>query len=633
MILNISKYIIIILSLYIYIVKGITINGLAFGIDDTNNEIYKSIESEFNKYSSNNNLDITLKITILSNANSTFSIKSFGTTIDSFLKKKSIKFEIYFYDSLYISDYEPYLLDLNKYIPKENIEKFDKNIFDQICTYNNRLVGIPARIGYTVLYSNKALLDKYSKDIPKTWDELLSTSKYIYNEEKKFNNTNLIAFNGLFDDSESGFCSMYELIHSYRNSVDSPYPKFTSQEAIDALNMIKNLKKEISSEKFKKYFFGFLYENKYEAASALQKIENLTKIYYISLDPNKSYIGIISIIIIFTLTGLMTISIIFLLFDNFIPYFRFLSDGFWIITILGSIVLLSSCLTEINKITSLKCYLKIITLSLGTTFSLSPLTYKLITFFPDDNTFINWIRKHKYLYILFFILIDVMLFCFFYFNIYNIEDVIVNDGENFQRCKIANNMGHTFIYLESAYKMFLIGLLLFLVFTDWNISSIHNDIRSVAGLIFIDVMVLSIYFPLSGIKINNFKANYYIKVSLFLIISITNYMLLYGIRIIMALIKKQNFKSIFINNINNQFINNESSISNRKLSRKYMTNDINDSYIISTNNIGYSTNMFNNNDDNNDNKSSNDSFDKNSSIDSITSPIIRKIVGYHYSKE
>jgi len=35
--------------------------------------------------------------------------------------------------------------------------------------------------------------------VPKTWDELIETSKYIINEEKRlYNNTELIGYNGLF---------------------------------------------------------------------------------------------------------------------------------------------------------------------------------------------------------------------------------------------------------------------------------------------------------------------------------------------------------------------------------------------------------------------------------------------------
>ncbi len=34
--------------------------------------------------------------------------------------------------------------------------------------------------------------------MPKTWDELIETAKYILEEEKKLNNTALIGYNGLF---------------------------------------------------------------------------------------------------------------------------------------------------------------------------------------------------------------------------------------------------------------------------------------------------------------------------------------------------------------------------------------------------------------------------------------------------
>jgi len=53
-------------------------------------------------------------------------------------------------------------------------------------------------LDYTVLYSNIQLLEKYNKQVPKTWDELLETGDYILKEEKKLNNTELIAYNGLY---------------------------------------------------------------------------------------------------------------------------------------------------------------------------------------------------------------------------------------------------------------------------------------------------------------------------------------------------------------------------------------------------------------------------------------------------
>jgi len=48
------------------------------------------------------------------------------------------------------------------------------------------------------MYSNRHLLDKYEKPIPKTWDELLATAKYIIENEKKERNDTIVGYNGLF---------------------------------------------------------------------------------------------------------------------------------------------------------------------------------------------------------------------------------------------------------------------------------------------------------------------------------------------------------------------------------------------------------------------------------------------------
>jgi len=43
-------------------------------------------------------------------------------------------------------------------------------------------------------------LKKYNKTIPETWDELIETSKYILEEEKKLNkDIDLIGYNGFFN--------------------------------------------------------------------------------------------------------------------------------------------------------------------------------------------------------------------------------------------------------------------------------------------------------------------------------------------------------------------------------------------------------------------------------------------------
>ncbi|ORX87141.1 hypothetical protein BCR32DRAFT_11612 [Anaeromyces robustus] len=99
------------------------------------------------------------------------------------------------------------------------------------------------------MFSNMNYLNKYNKPIPRTWDELIETAEFILKEEKeKYNNTEIIGYNGLFPDNENTMCSLYQLLYSYRDTVDSPLPDFGSKTAIEAVNKIMEIKDRISSD-------------------------------------------------------------------------------------------------------------------------------------------------------------------------------------------------------------------------------------------------------------------------------------------------------------------------------------------------------------------------------------------------
>eukprot|EP00833_Pecoramyces_ruminatium_P013862 jgi/Orpsp1_1/1187894/evm.model.d7180000061000.1 len=120
--------------------------------------------------------------------------------VDTLLGKHSKKYDIYFFYSTSTEDYGSHFVNLEQYLSKEHIENFDSIILNKLCLYNNKVVALPVTLDIDALYSNQALLNKYNKNIPKTWDELIETSKYILNEERKVNNnTDLIAYNGLFN--------------------------------------------------------------------------------------------------------------------------------------------------------------------------------------------------------------------------------------------------------------------------------------------------------------------------------------------------------------------------------------------------------------------------------------------------
>ncbi|KAL6617500.1 hypothetical protein U3516DRAFT_780391 [Neocallimastix sp. 'constans'] len=191
-----------------------------------------NVVNKFNKYSKENDLGINIELNVFTEKNFTGSIFNFGDVIESILKKSKTKYDLYLYDNAYGSKYGNYFLDLKEYLSEDLIKLYDKKIISDTCIYKNKLIALPARLEYNVLYSNR------------------KTSKYILEEEKKLNkDIDLIGYNGFFNDKDDEMLSStYEFIYSYRDTYESSFPDITSQTAINAINKIKQIKEDISSE-------------------------------------------------------------------------------------------------------------------------------------------------------------------------------------------------------------------------------------------------------------------------------------------------------------------------------------------------------------------------------------------------
>ncbi|OUM59304.1 hypothetical protein PIROE2DRAFT_15192 [Piromyces sp. E2] len=226
--------------------KAIQLNALGF-IYIERIHLYTSFVKNFNKYAKENNLDIDLKITILTPLNSTSSIDNYSSMIQSLIQRKSTKYDIFFYYSSYSKEFGEHFVNLKDYLNEEHINNYDSNILLQTSMYKDKLVGLPITLDIDALYSNQVYLKKYNKTPPKTWEELIETSKYIMEREIAQNNTNLIAYNGLVNESEEGNLAIYEFIHSFREEQYSSHPPLNSQATIDGLKMLKRVKEEIAS--------------------------------------------------------------------------------------------------------------------------------------------------------------------------------------------------------------------------------------------------------------------------------------------------------------------------------------------------------------------------------------------------
>jgi len=207
------------------------------------NSYYRVITNAFNEYSREEGLGIEVELKVLTPDTAESDRESYSNTIDTLLLKKSSKYDLYFYFSTYIEAYGNHFIDLGDYLPKEYSDVFDEIVLNKGCSSNGKLLALPIYLDFGTLFSNQELLLKYNKEIPKTWDELLSTSKYIYDEEKKINNT-IIRYHSSMND-DSGSASFYEFINSFRENNTLPYPEIKSKEAIEALKKLKEMKGEL----------------------------------------------------------------------------------------------------------------------------------------------------------------------------------------------------------------------------------------------------------------------------------------------------------------------------------------------------------------------------------------------------
>jgi len=98
----------------------------------------------FNEYSQENNLNITVKLDLLTILDMQFSLPNFGSYVESLLNKKDkeIPYDIFIYDQAYIRKYSSNLLDLKDFLTKEEINRYDPYLISETCVYDDRLIGM-----------------------------------------------------------------------------------------------------------------------------------------------------------------------------------------------------------------------------------------------------------------------------------------------------------------------------------------------------------------------------------------------------------------------------------------------------------------------------------------------------------
>jgi len=638
-----------------------------YSFNDEGDTYYYKFTDGFNNYSIKKGLDIKVELKVLSPKTNTKIVEDYNRVIETHLQRKSKDYDIYFYYSSYSKIYGKHFENLNNYIPEQSLKGYDKRLIKETCSSKDDIfVGFPIIIYVSALFSNKELLKKYGKSPPKTWDELMETSKIIVESEKKYYNNDVVRYNGSFNDY-GGSMPLYEFIHSFREFNNSTHPDIRSKTTMDALEKLKQMKNEIGEDifrgseddtvislltgqkylflryfyiphsdafvgsfipgkkegvsgsivipnnlainkyisedrkqaageflrflalkesqkeyiigsswfsadmelyndtevcnkiecdiiknslplsfmdndenifgndeyhkKYRSYMYDYLYDDK-PLKDVLKKIEDITKIYTFSLKTDDSYTGLIIFFMLLLLFTSTIISLVFIFIKTLENRFRFLSKNLWVLTMLGSLILMSSIATLYGEVSNAKCHLRITLINVGFILSICPSLLKLISNFPEFNKISNWFEKNKYVAIIIIMALTVGLCKIFSISTYDLQDINITNKGHYRKCYMKNAFGIIIYYIVLVYDFLVIFITFGLIFMEWNLEDTKLDVRYLATALFMDTLSIILLIVIDKISFNDYVLYNVFLAVIILIFSVSNHIFIYLVRIL-----------------------------------------------------------------------------------------------------
>lgn len=326
------------------------------------------------------------------------------------------------------------------------------------------------------------------------------------------------------------------------------------------------------SEKFRNSIYEFLYSNK-TSSEVLNKINDITEIYYISLYNSINMIIIFSMTIIISVVMILSLS--FLYIEKLKACYASLPNSFWYVLILGFILKIYGNLMIVEEVTPLKCQLRKILSSSGLQFHLVPFLYLLIINFPIENKFSRWIYLHKFKYLSIVITQILVLSLLNFMSRFKEDDgYIISNDKKYQFCVLENKFGSFIGFLWTFTHIITFTSIIILIFIEWNITKIDYDIRLLLATFSLSFIQFLIFIVINSLNIN-YIIQFYFNSYIILTITIFSYVLLYLIRIIFAFISFRNEENEILDAIKNNFQsteNPESSIGSSY--RSYKTNNL-----------------------------------------------------------
>ncbi|ORX43287.1 hypothetical protein BCR36DRAFT_460867, partial [Piromyces finnis] len=110
------------------------------------NGMFNVLVDEFNKYSIEKELNIHLNLVLFSSDTTAFYSDEYGNTVDSLLLRKSEKYDIYCFDSVYNNRYGQYLEDienlLKQYHMDDHLNLYNKGNALKTSKFGEKWIGL-----------------------------------------------------------------------------------------------------------------------------------------------------------------------------------------------------------------------------------------------------------------------------------------------------------------------------------------------------------------------------------------------------------------------------------------------------------------------------------------------------------
>ncbi|KAG4091624.1 hypothetical protein H8356DRAFT_1313100 [Neocallimastix lanati (nom. inval.)] len=475
---------------------------------------------------------------------------------------------------MYSHRYSPYLLDLGIRLPSKHISLYSSGIASQTCKYNDKWIGLPVNYEFDAIYCNKKLLEKHKRNIPKTWDELLETGKYIRDNEE--DTDGMFLYNGLFPVLYNNLyyyfivLTLLLLIHKVLNQlgkkegisgstiggtnigINNSIPTNRKKLAVDALQYMTSLKvqKKLMLNGKLLSAINSLYDDPevcqiidcklIKNIQPIARPSNITNNYddysmkfrklmeeflYENKSASETLMNIDNIVRIHHISIHSSTSHAGL-------HFQFLTIDFWIIILLGLILHLSIIFTHYGEVNKFKCKLRFIFISFGYSFILVPIFHKLISNFQKKGNLLNRIKDHKYMFLFAFLLYDILMTSLFIGVPYKVKINKINFGKNFLSCKNNNIFGKSIVSLVVLEKIIIMIFISFFIFAEWNVWVTAIEIRLITAAISVDIILYNLYIIANLININNLIANFLFPSIVLIYFTISNFIIIFGIKII-----------------------------------------------------------------------------------------------------